>query len=649
MCTEIKRHILMAAACALLLVLCLPAAQAGAKARYMFGVFEDAEFEGAVIESYAVDGRCGAAILRFADGTRRAFTYGMDDEGWAIADRSGDLSNACGANRVSVDKIIWSSSGDFTLDIGLYEDERLSGTMRFEGDLGEMTLHNFSSKDGELARAYIPTLRDLRFDSVWWGCCYYNSQVQADGWVDAERDYQYPVLKANHTLSRDEFSVPLNGLDLRELLTMLGERAEEGVSFVEESERLDAVAVRRENGIPVDIPMLPESRDVAYALPAPALAQFAPGQRFDVYTGPGTHYLREEDGQASVSTDDWILVLGEENGWLMVFYRVNDEQMRFGWIEATQEQAGVSVPTFSWANEPVWVGRRITNDPFLSETPIVDGLKSSRDGTLIGVYAMGWAYVETATDDGTAMRGFVFEESFGYIVPDDAFACVTLGPGESTALYDAPGGEEIGRLYPGVDVAIKEERDGFLRVIAYAYSTWPSIVDLTVQGWIDETAVTRSTYGNEYFYDEDYEPARIVWLMDEDETLEDMAQGGAYAVALLAEFGNKAYMKTINDSLAVIAPRSSVQQTTRGRIDPPEDYAFEEDCEGYVIAYPTNCGAGVVSGKNTFDYISITDFSPGTNVAVLMHADGAALVYAFTEHGPEGTYWVDECTVIETE
>ncbi|MDO5023061.1 MAG: hypothetical protein Q4E07_07000, partial [Eubacteriales bacterium] len=44
--------------------------------------------------------------------------------------------------------------------------------------------------------------------------------------------------------------------------------------------------------------------------------KFPQGQKYPVYQGPGEEYARSGNGKASVSTNDWVQVFGEENGWL---------------------------------------------------------------------------------------------------------------------------------------------------------------------------------------------------------------------------------------------------------------------------------------------------------------------------------------------
>ena len=512
----------------------------------LLDAFSGDEFDGAVIESYAIEdfyARMGAAVLRLADGTLRVYALAADDAGlWHIAEHTGDLASVEGVDRASVSYSIW-------MTVYLYGGEQSKGRLEFKGEPGELALSHFTGWDTGFVAAYVSELEELRFDDVWWSGNFSDPDGRGEARVTAraEATYLRTVFESESIARMDEFSLAFREFDLGELLDVLSVKTREGISYIDEDMTVQAFAAREANGIAADIPALPEPPGFAHALPAPELAHFTPNQRFDVYTGPGKGYMREANGKASLSTNDWTLVFGEEDGWLMIAYRVSEEQVRFGWIQATQEQAGVSVPVLSWADEPVMLSEGVTSNPLYDTKPAATGpSQQSSPGTLLGALNESWAYVETKSPDGALMRGFVGVEDFYYAPPDDALARVCLPKDEFAALYDAPGGEEIGKLYPGIDLAVKEERDGMLRVVCYTRDYYLPSLDLFVQGWVDAQAVVR---GAQALEEVDYSAMRIVVEESENAAREDMPPEITVGLALLAEVGDKAYLMTTNGDM----------------------------------------------------------------------------------------------------
>ena len=608
-------------------------------------VFEGEAFDGAVVESYAMDNshlRSGAAVLRHADGSLHAYILAMgEDESWYIAEQTGELPQLDGVNRIRVK--CWFGP---EIDIVFCKEERQLCSFDFEGEPGNMTLSFFSCSGSEIIRAYVPTLRELRFDDVSWHSQIGDIKDLDEVWIgaDAEVVYHHSVFEAETYVSKDAFAIPFQDADLGALLERIGAATQAGIKDVDEDATLQAVAEREEKGVPADLPILPESRNIPYLLPEPVLAAFAPGQRFDVYTGPGSDYLREEDGHASVSTDDWILVFGEENGWLMIAYRVSKEVIRFGWIEATQEQAGVSVPALSWANETNVIAANMTNEPLINLPTSMSWRKQEyAPVTMLGSLCDVWAYVQTTAQDGKPTRGFVHRFDFTYVPPDDTMAIVAIPEGASVALYDAPDGREIGRLYPWAFVYVKEEKDGMLHVICYKVDGGLPSFDLSVQGWIDKSAVTLDE-DEILLYDDEVGllTRRVVMTADEDATPEDIAQrGNAVALALVAELGDEAYLFAATyDVEGMTLPRSRLKETTRGVLCMPEGERGD-----LVNLYWHTQGADAV-GSETSDFIQ---YHVGTPVDVLLRVDGAALICVHTRWELNGTYWVDGRNVIEVE
>lgn len=149
-------------------------------------------------------------------------------------------------------------------------------------------------------------------------------------------------------------------------------------------------------------PKLPEQM-----LPAQEI-RFPAGQKYAVYMGPGEEYARAGDGKASVSTNDWIQVFGQDGAWLMIQYAISDGRMRIGYMpcEALPEEAA-PLNTLTWE----WRAVRTTADAWFSDDPFgkretILTLRADTSLMRLGVFGE-WAYVETMTPEGECMRGFV--------------------------------------------------------------------------------------------------------------------------------------------------------------------------------------------------------------------------------------------------
>lgn len=133
--------------------------------------------------------------------------------------------------------------------------------------------------------------------------------------------------------------------------------------------------------------------------------KFASGKKYAVYQGPGEEYGRAANGKASVSTNDWIQVFGEENGYVMIQYDISSDRMRIGWIEASSlpKNADVDELRFAPVRAHTTGQARMTDDPLHSQTEIAVIASGSE---VLWLATMGdWAYVEA--DEGAPLRGFV--------------------------------------------------------------------------------------------------------------------------------------------------------------------------------------------------------------------------------------------------
>jgi hypothetical protein len=133
--------------------------------------------------------------------------------------------------------------------------------------------------------------------------------------------------------------------------------------------------------------------------------KFTGAKKYAVYSAPSTEALRGNNGKATVSTNDWIQVFGEENGYILIQYAISKDQMRFGYIKASSLPKNTTVQTLVWRNTTSYVSTDVslTDDPLNSQKTLLN-LAAGEQVTLLGT--MGdWAYVETT--NGSWARGFV--------------------------------------------------------------------------------------------------------------------------------------------------------------------------------------------------------------------------------------------------
>lgn len=135
--------------------------------------------------------------------------------------------------------------------------------------------------------------------------------------------------------------------------------------------------------------------------------KFTGGQKFEVYSGPGTEYERGGNGKATVSTNDWIQVFGSENGWIMIQYDITSTHMRIGYItqSALPKSASVSPLRFAFEDATVKTATFMTDDPLNSQDRI-RSLSAGQQGVKWLGQMGAWVYVEV-TGAGLPVRGFV--------------------------------------------------------------------------------------------------------------------------------------------------------------------------------------------------------------------------------------------------
>lgn len=143
-------------------------------------------------------------------------------------------------------------------------------------------------------------------------------------------------------------------------------------------------------------PMISEIKYLSRAFHLlPQQPSFQKNQRCNVYLGPGTGYGRAGNGKAVVSTNDWIQVFAQHDGWLLIQYSISDSRYRIGWIEDDALKAGADIPEISlnaYDYGRLLVDAELTDDPLSSKTK----LRTVPQGARVEIVAQlddAWLYV----------------------------------------------------------------------------------------------------------------------------------------------------------------------------------------------------------------------------------------------------------------
>ena len=139
--------------------------------------------------------------------------------------------------------------------------------------------------------------------------------------------------------------------------------------------------------------------------------KFTGGQKYPVYTGPGEDYVRSGNGKGLVSTNGWIEVYGQKDGYILIQYSIDSSHYRFGWIDRNALPEETSVPAMDFAGISADTLSEITQDTFLTDDPLFSqnklcGLKAGQTVSWLAVLNKDWAYV-LVNVNGKMMCGFV--------------------------------------------------------------------------------------------------------------------------------------------------------------------------------------------------------------------------------------------------
>jgi len=146
----------------------------------------------------------------------------------------------------------------------------------------------------------------------------------------------------------------------------------------------------------------------------------SPGRKVQcpVYTAPDPDAPRAGGGKAAVSLNDWVALLGREEGWLLALYEIGQGRYRMGWIKADEDQqlmeaaAYVMPLRYEDAYQTV-LGKRgaLFDDPIngqgeFAQLPAGQAVTVLEECFIAAGDVHEIAYVETELD-GCTVRGFV--------------------------------------------------------------------------------------------------------------------------------------------------------------------------------------------------------------------------------------------------
>lgn len=218
-----------------------------------------------------------------------------------------------------------------------------------------------------------------------------------------------------------------------------------------------ADAMAQKNG-----PALIPSTLEADALPQGQVVAFARGKKYPVYAGPGRDYMQlGEHHNATVSTNDWIQVFGQENGWLLIQYNVSDGANRFGYIMASALPRGVQVPELQFERRAgALTSMYITDDPLRTVAEI--NLPVGTECVQLATMGDEWAYIETVDPSQPKYRGFVSPDGVDLRENHAGKAIIQV---ERTPLYpDARAENPIGEYFGGVELDVLQIQGDFAEV-----------------------------------------------------------------------------------------------------------------------------------------------------------------------------------------
>ena len=134
--------------------------------------------------------------------------------------------------------------------------------------------------------------------------------------------------------------------------------------------------------------------------------EFVPGKQYSVYCGPGKEYGVAANGKAKVSTNGDIQLFGDENGYALIQYAINEKKCRIGYINMSNDDFFI-YPSL----DSNWIYGRarakedvsLTDDPFLSQNETHHFHAGTEFITLFPMEE--WTFVEVPSV--SPVRGFI--------------------------------------------------------------------------------------------------------------------------------------------------------------------------------------------------------------------------------------------------
>ncbi|MCH5287934.1 MAG: hypothetical protein J1E43_10955 [Christensenellaceae bacterium] len=135
-------------------------------------------------------------------------------------------------------------------------------------------------------------------------------------------------------------------------------------------------------------------------------------QDYSVYSAPDEFSPRSAENDALITAGSSYQAYGEENGWILIQYAVDEEHARFGYILAEALPEGVEIEALDWNTQyaHLMLETALTDDPLQSQSELL----TLPEGQMVTVLAMmdGWVYVESEAGDW--VRGFVRQDQLRY-------------------------------------------------------------------------------------------------------------------------------------------------------------------------------------------------------------------------------------------
>ncbi|MBQ2928587.1 MAG: hypothetical protein IJD99_00045 [Clostridia bacterium] len=141
---------------------------------------------------------------------------------------------------------------------------------------------------------------------------------------------------------------------------------------------------------------------------SPVSVDLRPKEKYDVFAAPGRDSYRAANGKAVMSTNDWVQIFGEEDGWVLVQYDISRDQMRFGYVDASVLPRDTEVPQLRWYDLPtqtIKTNTYVTDDPLASRS-ILCWLNAGDTVQVLSDFG-SWYYVEVTPGTGKTLRGFI--------------------------------------------------------------------------------------------------------------------------------------------------------------------------------------------------------------------------------------------------